>query len=64
MFQYYLQTSANDATVSRSMNVFRAAQLFNPHFAKTTRPTVVNVDRIPEVPFLNDGLVIYTGSKG
>lgn len=44
------------------MNVFRAALLFNPHFVKTTRPTVVDVDRIPDLPFLIDGLqlVIYT----
>ena len=57
-FQYYLHTSANDAIVSRSIQVFRAAQLFNPHFVKTTRPTAVDVNRIREVPFLNDGLVL------
>ena len=64
LFQYYLQTSANDATVSRRTNVFRAAQLFNPRFVKTTRPSVVDVNRIPEGSFLNDGLVIHRGSKG
>ena len=36
--------------------MFRAALLFNPHFVKTTRPTVVDVDRIPDLAFLNDGL--------
>lgn len=34
------------------------------HAWKTTRPSVVDVNRIPEGPFLNDGLVIHRGSKG
>ena len=34
-FQYYLTTSANDATISRSIVIFHAAQLFNPRFVKT-----------------------------
>ena len=59
-FQYYLQTSENDAIVRQSVQVFRAAQLFNSHFVKTSRPNAGDVDRIRDVPFLNDAMVIQS----
>ena len=59
-FQYYLETSANDAVVSRSIQVFRAAQLFNPRVVKVSRPVAVDVDLITAVPFLNDDNVIQS----
>ena len=59
-FQYYLETSANDAIVSRSIRVFQAAQLFNPRVVKTSRPVAADVDRIRVVPFLNDDNTIQS----
>ena len=53
-FQYYLETSANDAIVSHSIQVFQAAQLFNPRVVKTSRIVAADVERIRAVPFLND----------
>lgn len=45
-FQYYLETSANDAIVSRSIRVFQAAQLFNQRDVKTSRPVAAaDLDR-------------------
>ena len=59
-FQYYLTTSANDATISRSIVIFRAAQLFNPQFVKTSRLIATDVDQIRAVPFLNTALVVQS----
>ena len=57
-FQYYLETSANDVIISRSIQVFRAAQLFNPRFVKGSRPVAEDVDLIKTVPFLNEDNMI------
>ena len=61
-FQYYLETSANDAIVSRSIQVFQAAQLFNPRVVKTSKTVAADVDQIRAVPaaFLNDDNTIQS----
>ena len=59
-FQYYLETSANDAIVSRSIQVFREALLFNPRFVKGSRPVAEDVDLIKAVPFLNEDNMIQS----
>lgn len=58
--QYYVETSANDAIVSRSIQVFQATQLFNPRVVKTSRTVAADVDRIRAVPFLNDDNTIQS----
>lgn len=59
-FQYYLETSTNDAIVSRSIQVFQAAQLFNPRVVKTSRTVAADIDWIGAVPFLNDDKTIQS----
>lgn len=59
-FQYYLETSTNDAIVSRSIQVFQAAQLLNPRVVKTSRTVAADVDWIGAVPFLNDDKTIQS----
>lgn len=39
---------------------FRAPQLFNLHYAKTKLPNATDEDRIRNVPFLSDGMVIHS----
>ena len=57
-FQYFLETSANDAIISRSIRVFQAVQLFNPRVVKTSRPVDGDVDWIRAVLFLSDNNTI------
>lgn len=45
-FQYCLATVANDPIESRSISVFRAAQLFSPRFVKASRPSATDIDRV------------------
>ena len=59
-FEYYTNTSANDATVSRSIQVFQAAQLFSPKFVKVSEPDAETVDQIRAVPFLGNNEVIQS----
>ena len=56
-FQYYFETSTNDAIVSRSIQVFQAAQLFNPRVVKTSRTVAADVDRIRAVPLYDDNTI-------
>lgn len=50
---------ANDAIVLRSMVVFHADQLFNPHYGRTKLPNATDVDRIRDEP-LNDAMVFQS----
>lgn len=59
-FEYYTNTSANDATVSRSIQVFQAAHLFSPKFVKVSEPDAETVDQIRAVPFLSNNEVIQS----
>lgn len=59
-FEDYTNTSANDATVSRSIQVFHAAQLFSPMFVKVSEPDAATVDQIRAVPFLSNNEVIQS----
>lgn len=52
-FEYY-------ATVSRSIQVFQAAQLFSPKFVKVSEPGAATVDQIRAVPFLSNNEVIQS----
>ena len=57
-FEYYVQTVANDVTVSPSIGVFQAAQLFSPKFVKVPRPNAAEVEKIRAVTFLCTNNVI------
>ena len=46
--------------VSRTMKVFRAAQLFSPRAVKVSRPTAADLERIRDVPFLNTNDLIQS----
>lgn len=59
-FEYYTSTSANDASVSRSIQVFQAAQLFSLKFVKVSEPDAATVDQIRAVPFLSNNEVIQS----
>ena len=59
-FQYFLETSANYAIVSLSIQVFQAAQSFNPRVVETLRLVAADVDQIRAVPFLNDDNMIQS----
>ncbi|KAK3745625.1 hypothetical protein QZH41_002254, partial [Actinostola sp. cb2023] len=57
-FEYYAQTLANDVTVSRSIEVFQAAQLFCPKVVTISRPNAAEVEKIRAVPFLGTNNII------
>lgn len=60
-FEYFLGTMANDVTVSRSVALFKAAQLFSPKYVKLSRPTANDVDDcIRAVPFLRANNVVMS----
>ena len=59
-FQYFLETSANDAIVSLSIRVFQAVQSFNLRVVKTSTLVAADVDQIRAVPFLNDDNMIQS----
>ena len=59
-FEYYTNTSEKEATVSRSIQVFQAAQLFSPKFVKVSEPDSETVDQIRAVPFLSNNEVIQS----
>ena len=46
--------------VSRTIKVFRAAQLFSPRAVKVSCPTAADVERIRDVPFWNTNDVIQS----
>ena len=55
-----LNTMRTDLTVSQSMALFKAAQLFSPRCIKISRPTVIDVDWLRVVPFLSSNDVIQS----
>ena len=57
-FTYFLNTMRTDPTVSQSMALFKAAQLFSPRCIKVSRPTAIDVDWLRVVPFLSSNDVI------
>ena len=63
-FQYFLETSANDAIVSLSISSSAvqcsAVQSFNLRVVKTSTLVAADVDQIRAVPFLNDDNMIQS----
>ena len=54
VFTYFLNTDPTDPTVSQSVALFKAAQLFSPRYIiKISRPTATDVDWLRDVPFLS-----------
>ena len=50
----------SDQTVSQSVALFKAAQLFSPRYIKISRPTATNVNWLRVVPFLSSNNVIQS----
>ena len=59
-FRYFLNIMTTDSTISQSVALFKAAQLFSPRYIKTSRPTSTDVDWLRVVPFLISNDVIQS----
>lgn len=59
-FTYFLNIITTDPTVSQSVALFKAAQLFSSRYMKISRPAATNVDWMRAVPFLSSNDVIQS----